>query len=80
MIGVRRVAVDPSTRRLIFDIVRVRGCSLVGRAPALQAGGRRFESVQLHHLHKGPRYNIGPFIVFAFNYVTANFHSRCEIQ
>jgi hypothetical protein len=27
-----------------------RGCSSVGRAPALQAGGRRFDPVQLHHL------------------------------
>ena len=26
-----------------------RGCSSVGRAPALQAGGRRFDPVQLHH-------------------------------
>ncbi len=25
------------------------GCSSVGRAPALQAGGHRFDSVQLHH-------------------------------
>ena len=28
----------------------IRGCSSIGRAPALQAGGRRFDSVQLHHL------------------------------
>jgi len=27
------------------------GCSSVGRAPALQAGGRRFEPAQLHHFH-----------------------------
>jgi hypothetical protein len=26
-----------------------RGCSSVGRAPALQAGGRRFDSDHLHH-------------------------------
>lgn len=26
------------------------GCSSVGRAPALQAGGHRFEPVLLHHL------------------------------
>ena len=25
------------------------GCSSAGRAPALQAGGHRFESVHLHH-------------------------------
>ena len=28
---------------------RIRGCSSVGRAPALQAGGHEFES---HHLHQ----------------------------
>ena len=28
-----------------------RGCSSDGRAPALQAGGRQFESVHLHQLH-----------------------------
>ena len=27
----------------------VRGFSSVGRAPALQAGGQRFEPVKLHH-------------------------------
>ncbi len=27
----------------------MRGCSSIGRAPALQAGGRRFDPVQLHH-------------------------------
>lgn len=26
------------------------GCSSIGRAPALQAGGRRFDPVQLHQL------------------------------
>ena len=26
-----------------------RGCSSAGRAPALQAGGRRFEPAHLHH-------------------------------
>ena len=28
----------------------VRGCSSVGRAPALQAGGRWFDSSQLHQV------------------------------
>ena len=28
------------------------GCSSVGRAPALQAGGHRFDSVHLHHRHE----------------------------
>ena len=27
----------------------IRGCSSVGRAPALQAGGQEFESLHLHH-------------------------------
>ena len=30
-----------------------RGCSSAGRAPALQAGGRRFESDHLHHFGVG---------------------------
>ena len=29
-------------------ILRDRGCSSVGRAPALQAGGHRFDPVHLH--------------------------------
>src|SRR5947209_19051584 len=28
--------------------LRTRGCSSIGRAPALQAGGRRFDPDQLH--------------------------------
>ena len=28
---------------------QIRGCSSAGRAPALQAGGRQFDSVHLHH-------------------------------
>ena len=34
------------------DGAKVRGCSSVGRAPALQAGGRQFESVHLHQIRK----------------------------
>ena len=30
-----------------------RGCSSDGRAPALQAGGRGFESLHLHQTRKG---------------------------
>ena len=30
----------------------IRGCSSVGRAPALQAGGQEFESLHLHHTVK----------------------------
>ena len=29
------------------------GCSSAGRAPALQAGGQRFDPVQLHQLFEG---------------------------
>ena len=32
--------------------VSYRGCSSVGRAPALQAGGHRFDSVHLHHFER----------------------------
>ena len=32
-----------------LTIINVWGCSSIGRAPALQAGGRRFDPVQLHH-------------------------------
>ena len=35
--------------RIHPDPPSCRGCSSVGRAPALQAGGRRFDPVQLHH-------------------------------
>ena len=31
-----------------------RGYSSAGRAPALQAGGRRFDPDYLHQVHKGP--------------------------
>ena len=33
-------------------LTRVRGISSVGRAPALQAGGHRFEPGILHHLDR----------------------------
>src|SRR5215472_17003403 len=36
---------------------RNRGCSSVGRAPALQAGGHRFDPVHLHHLAPPPPAN-----------------------
>ena len=32
--------------------LRKRGCSSAGRAPALQAGGHRFDPGQLHHPHR----------------------------
>ncbi len=31
----------------------LRGCSSAGRAPALQAGGQRFDPAQLHHWFGG---------------------------
>ena len=31
-------------------VLQIWGCSSVGRAPALQAGGRGFESHQLHNI------------------------------
>src|SRR6266511_1548274 len=34
---------------LLVERHKLRGRSSVGRAPALQAGGRRFESARLHH-------------------------------
>jgi hypothetical protein len=48
-----RVHPDPprSGRRLKRGLMtRNRGCSSIGRAPALQAGGHRFDPVHLHHL------------------------------
>ena len=30
----------------------IRGCSSAGRAPALQAGGHRFDPVHLHHAER----------------------------
>ena len=33
------------------------GCSSVGRAPALQAGGQEFESPHLHHAPRKPKYS-----------------------
>ena len=35
---------------LVPSAVSLRGCSSAGRAPALHAGGHRFEPVHLHHL------------------------------
>ena len=37
-------------RRALTSLAR--GCSSVGRAPALQAGGHRFDSVHLHHFER----------------------------
>ena len=39
---------------LFEDTDLVRGLSSVGRAPALQAGGQRFEPVRLHHFSNFP--------------------------
>ena len=48
-----RIHPDPPLRRRspstgVGRPIDTRGCSSVGRAPALQAGGRRFDPVQLH--------------------------------
>ena len=46
-------AFDYESKGREFESLRARhfrGYSSVGRAPALQAGGRRFESVYLHHV------------------------------
>ena len=40
---IREAGKDPGT-----ESTEVRGCSSVGRAPALQAGGQGFESLHLH--------------------------------
>ena len=40
---IREAGKDPGT-----ESTEVRGCSSVGRAPALQAGGQEFESLHLH--------------------------------
>ena len=40
-----RIHPDPPRRS---SPKQARGCSSIGRAPALQAGGRRFDPVQLH--------------------------------
>lgn len=46
--GVLRSAVHRFSRWLCRLIERW-GCSSAGRAPALQAGGQRFDPAQLHH-------------------------------
>ena len=51
----------PTTRFRMLDLttlnpkfaIFVRGCSSAGRAPALHAGGHRFEPVHLHQVHLG---------------------------
>ena len=54
MLGVRREAyfryASNEQRRSAPAIDNPRGISSAGRAPALQAGGRRFDPVILHHL------------------------------
>ena len=46
------------TRKRHCLMLFVRGHSSAGRAPALQAGGRRFDPVWLHHLFcKSPSHN-----------------------
>ena len=40
---------DEEKRNYSYTINYIWGCSSVGRAPALQAGGQEFESPHLHH-------------------------------
>ena len=48
------MAVDSAgTACLAHQYDTVWGCSSAGRAPALHAGGHRFEPVHLHHLYGG---------------------------
>ena len=35
-----------------YQLPIFRGCSSIGRAPALQAGGHRFDPGQLHHFRQ----------------------------
>ena len=37
-----------------IEETQARGCSSVGRAPALHAGGREFEPLHLHHKGESP--------------------------
>ena len=49
------VRIHPDPPRPTFQTTfQRRGCSSIGRAPALQAGGRRFDPVQLHQVQDRP--------------------------
>ena len=52
-----RLERTPDKREVVGSIptrpTKFRGCSSVGRAPALHAGGHRFDPVHLHHCEKG---------------------------
>ena len=50
---IREAGKDPGT-----ESTKVRGCSSVGRAPALQAGGQGFESLHLHHFLRRAEENL----------------------
>ena len=54
------------------------GCSSVGRAPALQAGGQEFESLHLHsvllrskHFEKLTLFSVTAFHAYTIKYKTA---------
>ena len=40
------------------EVVVTRGCSSAGRAPALQAGGQRFDSAHLHQATEGRKCSV----------------------
>ena len=42
---------------------RIWGCSSAGRAPALQAGGRQFESVHLHHRQSRSQFAYQAYVI-----------------
>ena len=55
MVGSIRYDMHGRKRKTVALKQKKRGCSSVGRAPALQAGGRRFEPSQLHQQTKEQR-------------------------
>ena len=52
---------------------RIRGFSSVGRAPALQAGGHRFESDYLHH-ETGSKCSTGMVEHFDLAWMAGSWH------
>ena len=60
--GLPNKRVDPHPKKIW-------GCSSVGRAPALQAGGQEFESLRLHCEN---------YKIFTLKYFS--FYKKCEIK
>ena len=53
------------------------GCSSVGRAPALHAGGREFESPQLHHVIMREIQDLGEHILLFRGFFDQEFCNNC---